>query len=136
MELNVLPKGKEELIDVALVFDDEGEPEAGFKVVGANSEEYQAAERQWNLVNLKKSARRGRGIDASTNTGAEELADLLIKQERTLVYACVKEVYGFTNDGVEAPLNETTLDAIFAAKPVWRTKVLTEIRAERGFTKP
>lgn len=136
MDLSKLQQGTTELIDVPLLFDDEGAPTDGFKVVGANSDEYQAAERQWQLTNLRRQARRGRGIDASTQTGAEELADTLRKQERALVYACIKTIYGFTKGGVPAELNTETLDTIFNFRPTWVGKVLSEIRAERGFTKP
>lgn len=136
MELKELPKGVDELIDVPLLFDDEGEPTDGFKVVGSNSKQYQDAERHWQLVNLKKSARRGRGIDASTTTGSEELADALKKQQLSLVCACIVEIYGFTSNGAPAELNDETLQTIFTARPTWIGKVLAEIVSEKNFTKP
>lgn len=136
MDLSNLSAAKVELIDVPLVFDDEGEPTDGFKCVGSNSDEYQNAEREWQLTNLKKAARRGRGIDASTQNGAVELADALHRQELALTKACIKEIYGFTTNGQPASLNDETLNAIFKARPTWVGKTLAEIRMDRGFTKP
>ena len=136
MELQALKQAKEELVDVPLLFDDDGKPTDGFKVVTVNSTEYQNADRQWRLINVRKSARRGRNLDAATENGAIELVNLIAKREMAIAAACIKEIYGFTSGGAPAPLDEDTLDAIFAARPAWRTKVVAAIEAEQLFTSP
>ena len=134
MELNKLKETISDRIDVPLLFDDEGAPTDGFKVVGSNSDEYQEVERKYKVLGVKKTARRGRGIDATTDNGAKELVDVLAKREDALLSACIKEIYGFTAEGKPAELNEATLAAIFTARPTWRAKVLAAIEAEQVFT--
>jgi hypothetical protein len=133
MELKDLEK-KLDPIDVPLMFDAEGNPTDGFKVVGANSEQYQEADRAWKLANVRKSARRGRGIEASTETGARELVDLIAKREAAICAACIVEIYGFTIDGQLAPLHDETLKAIFSRRPTWRAKVVAAVESEQVFT--
>jgi hypothetical protein len=135
MELRDLEQDAKELIDVTLVLDDEGNPVSGFKVVGADSEEYQEADRAWKVKNVQKSARRGHAIQAASETGAMELVNLVAKREFTIAEACIKEIYGFESDGEPALLNSDTLKAIFSKKPTWRTKVVMAIEAEQVFTK-
>lgn len=136
MELKDLEQDAKEPIDVALVLDDEGKPQSGFKVVGADSPEYQEADRQWKVRNVQKSARRGHAIQAATETGASELVNLIAKREFAIASACIVGIYGFTIDGADAPLSEETLKAIFGKKPTWRTKVVMAIEAEQVFSKP
>ena len=137
MDLDFLKQTKDELIDVPLLFDDEtGEPTDGFKVVGMNSDAYQDADRDFQKDQLRRSSRRGRGIDTSTATGADEMMKAMRKHELVLVKACIREVYGFASGGVPAVLSPELLDTIFAARPAWVPKVLAEIRMERGFTTP
>lgn len=134
MDLKKLQE-KQELIDVPLVFGDDGEPTDGFKVVGANSQEYQDVDRELKQRNVQRNARRGRGIDAASKNGAEELVELIgPKREFSVCVACIKEIYGFTVDGVAAQLNEETLKQIFSARPMWRGRVVAAVEADQGFT--
>ena len=135
MELGKLEVKNTELIDVPLMFDDEGEAIAGFKVVSADSDDYQDVERAYRISGVKKAARRGRGIDAKTDTGANELVDVLAKRERAILIACIKEQYGFTDGGQLAPLTPDTLDDIFTKRPTWRIKVLAAIESDQVFIK-
>jgi hypothetical protein len=121
-------------IDVALIFDEDGNPTDGFKVVGADSDQYQAADRAWKLVNVKKASRAGYGINTKTNEGATELLNQLKKREFVIAKACIVGIYGFTSGGEPALLNDETLEAIFKARPTWRTKVVAAIEAEQVFT--
>lgn len=136
MELKELEQDAKELIDVALVLDDDGKPKSGFKVVGADSPEYQEADRAWRVRNVQKSARRGHAIQAATENGAAELVNIAQKREFAIASACIKEIYGFTIDGEPAPLSEETLKTIFGKKPTWRLRVVMAIEAEQVFTKP
>lgn len=134
MELDKLNDTRAEIIDAPLLFDSEGQPASGFKVMGSNSPQYQEADRRWRLANVRKAARRGRGIEASTETGAAELVDLVAKRELAVCVACIVEIYGFTKDGEPAKLNEATLNEIFKARPTWRSKVAAIVESEDGFT--
>lgn len=135
MDLSNLAVKPNDLIDVPLLFNDDGEPTDGFKVLCSDSPEYQAVDRLYKVNGVKKTARRGRGIDAKTDTGANELIDVLAKREDEILAACIKQIYGFSSGGVPAPLNKDTLDIIFNARPSWRSKVLAAIETEEVFIK-
>lgn len=136
MDLNQLSELKPELIDVPLIFNAEGEPTDGFKVVDLNSEEYQEADRAWKVQNVRKTARRGHGIEAKTETGAAELVALVAKREMVICLACIKEIYGFTVDGAPAPITESTLKKLFSKRPSWRQRTVMAIEVEQNFTLP
>lgn len=129
-------QAEQELIDIPLVFDEDGEPTDGFKAVGSDSDEYQEADRRWKVKSVRKSAHRGHAIEAATETGAQELVSAVERREFAICAACIKEIYGFTKNGEPAPLNEATLKEIFERRPTWRTKVIREIEADRVFTRP
>lgn len=135
VDIDSLDQDAKEPIDVALVLDDEGNPKSGFKVVGSDSPEYQEADRAWKVKNVQKSARRGHAIQAATETGAQELVNLVAKREYSIAVSCIVGIYGFTMKGEPAVLSEDTLKAIFSKKPTWRTKVVMAIEAEQVFTK-
>lgn len=137
MDIDKLKTSKNDSFNVDLLFDDEtGEPTDGFTVVGMNSDQYQSADREFQQDQLRRSSRRGRGIDTATVTGSAEMMKAMRKHELALVKACITGVYGFASGGVPAVLSEELLDTIFSAKPAWVPKVLSEIRMERGFTTP
>lgn len=136
MELNSeVSVPQEEPIDCPMLFDEEGEPTDGFKIVGADSPQYQAADRLWRISNVRKNARRGRGIEATTEIGATEFVNLLVKQQEAVAGACIVGIYGFTVDGVPAELSKATLKAIWAKRPTWLSKVVAAIENEALFTK-
>jgi len=135
MDLSQLKEQRNDPIDVPLIFNEAGEPTDGFKVVGSNSEQYQKAERDWRLLNIRKSARQGtRASEVGTPEGAAELLDRVDQREAAIAQACIVGIYGFTIDGAPAPLNAETLKAIFDARPMWRTKVIATIESEQVFT--
>lgn len=140
MDISKIKALKTDLITIVLATEENEDGDAlesGFKALGSNSDEYQVIDRAWNKANLKKAAKRGRGIDASTDTGAEELTKSLKKRDLAMVNACVKEIFGFTDaKGEPLPVEPETFEAIFADAPEWLTKTLFEIRLERDFTKP
>ena len=122
-------------IDFPLLFDKDGEPTDGFKLVGANSRQYQEVDRAWKIKTVKKTARRGRGIDAKQDSGAEELVDLTDQREFAICCACAVGIYGFTSGGVAAELNPETLKAIFAKRPTWRPRMVNAIENDALFIK-
>lgn len=135
MDLKKLDQEVVGLIDIPLLFDEDGNPTDGFKAVSANSPEYQEAERSWRVTNVRRSARRGRPVDSATEQGAIEVVNSVDKREFVLIAACVKEIYGFTVDGQPAPVTHETLKMIFDKRPTWRLKTLVAIETEQPFTK-
>lgn len=123
------------LIDVPVVFDEDGKAVSGFKVLGANSKEYQETDRKWRVQNVKKAAIRGKGVDSKTDDGASEVIGALEKRDREIVNACIAELYGFTDGGEALALAPQNLDRIFVARPTWRSKVLAAIESEGNFTR-
>lgn len=134
MDLSKLKESRAEHIDVPVLFDNDGKPISGFTVVGANSPQYQEADRQWKKDNVRKSARRGRGIDTKTENGADELVKLVGRRERAIADACIVGIYGFEMEGESVGLSKEVLDEIFTARPTWLSKVVTEIENEQVFT--
>lgn len=126
---------KQEPIDVPLVFDDDGNAVDGVKVVSADSQEYQEADRAWKTANVKKVARRGPNFDMKTEEGAQAIVDTTEKREMAVAIACTVGIYGFTLEGKPAELNDETLRMLFTAKPTWRSKVVGVIERDRVFTR-
>src|SRR3990167_8497248 len=136
MDISRTKKATAEPIDVPVKFDEERNPIEGFKVLGANSEQYQDESRKWHTQAVRKSAQRGRGINAMAETGAQEIVDQVAKREFAIVLACMVEIYGLTIDGVPAQANEEDLKVLFREFPTWRPKIMIAIEAEQVFTNP
>jgi hypothetical protein len=124
-----------EAVDFPLMFDKDGEPTHGFKIVGANSQQYQDFDRAWKVQQVKKTGRRGRGIDTKTDTGAAEFVDVTDAREFGICCACVVGIYGFTVGGVPAQPTPETLRALFEKRPTWRPKTVTAIENDSLFIK-
>lgn len=125
---------KDELIDFPLLFDKEGEPTDGFKIVGANSKQYQEFDRAWKVKQVQKTGRRGRGIDTKTENGAQEFVDVTDAREFGICCACIVGIYGFTDGGQPLTLSPATLKAIFDKRPTWRPKTVNAIENDSLFT--
>jgi hypothetical protein len=138
LDIESLAESNADVFDVPLRWDPiSGEATHGVKVVGANSDEYQKADRAWSQEHLKKTSRRGRIIDTKSDTGAAEADALFIEQQIRFVVACVKSIYGFKRaSGETAVAGEKTVREMLTAKPEWRKKILAEISMERDFTLP
>ena len=135
MDLRDEVSTEEEPIDLPLLFDKDGEPSDGLKIVGANSKQYQDFDRAWKIKMTKKTARRGRGIDTKQDTGAAEFVDNLDEREFGVCCACVVGIYGFTIGGGPAELSPATLKVLFDKRPTWRTKTVNAIENDALFTK-
>lgn len=133
MELKDL-HAKQDPIDVPLIFNDDGMATDGFKVLGADSPQYQEVDRAWKVRGVKKAVRRGGRALEATDEGAKELLGQLAKREDEILITCIVGIYGFTKEGKPAELSEETIDEIFTARPTWRAKVLAKIESEAVFT--
>lgn len=136
MDLASLKEQSSEPIDVPLIFNEDGVPTDGFKVVGVNSKQYQDADRAWRLLNVRRAAQQqNRNVSPATEEGAADIIERVDRREEAIALACVVEIYGFTVDGKPAPLTSDVLKTIFKARPHWRSKVVAAIEAEQTFTK-
>ena len=121
--------------DVPVIFDADGEPVAGIKIVGKNSDEYRKESHAVRAEGYKKSARRKTAIDASTDEGAELLVQAIDGNQKRLALAVVTGWYGFTSNGAPVPLDPALLEAAFEKYPTWQEKVTTALENESNFLK-
>ena len=135
-DLDSLDAGTENTFDVPVVFDDNGDAVAGFKVVGKNSLEYRVARRAQEMVGIKRASVRGsKQPDAKTDVGAAYYLDYAAENETGIAVACVVSWYGFAKDGAEIPLTAEALVNVFAKRPTWREKVSSAIEVDANFMK-
>jgi len=133
MDLNTLSDSVESTTDVPVTWDDEGQPTEGFHVVGSNSKEYQDAVRKFDVINVKRVGNRGRSPDMATDEGAKDVVLAGERRKLAIGIACVKSMYGFTNNGEPAEANNETLTTVFKKRPTWLNKVVTAVEAEGNF---
>lgn len=121
--------------DVPVIFDTDGEAVTGFKILGKNSPEYQAALEAARVDAIKKAGRRKAQLDTSTDDGATALAHQIAASEVTVALAVVVDWFGFTADGALTPFNKATVEAMFAKYPTWREKVAAALENDANFFK-
>ncbi len=121
--------------DVPVIFDDDGEPLSGFRIVGKNSPEYRAQANINRAKALQRGAKKRTAIDASTERGAAELADLIDTNDRSLVMSVVVGWFGFTSGGKEAPFDKAMVANWFDKYPTWADKVAAELEKDANFMK-
>ena len=112
--------------DVPVIFDADGEPVAGIKIVGKNSDEYLKESHAVRAEGYKKSAKRKTAIDASTDEGADQLVHVIDDNQKRLALAVAVDWYGFTSNG--AP-------AAFDKYPTWQDRVTAALENDANFLK-
>ena len=118
-----------------ILFDTDDNPTHWFELVGSNSEQYQKAEREWNVKAYRKLGRRGgRGYDASKEEDAKVLTDEQKRYDLHMVKACIVSIHGFTSEGQPMDRTDENLDALFEERPTWIVRLLRDIRVDRDFT--
>lgn len=132
-ELDELSESVEALTDVPVVFDEEGKPSIGFRVVGVNSKDYQTAARAFDVLSVKRVGNRGRPINMATDEGAKDVVVANEKRKVAIACACAKEVYGLTVGGQPAKADVETLTAIFKKRPSWLNKVVLAVETDDLF---
>lgn len=121
--------------DVPLVFNADGDPQSGLRIVGRDSPEYRAAYKLIRTQGIQKAGHRKTAIDQKTEAGAELLFNLTESNEETLALAVVVGWFGFTKGGVEAEFNKATVSAMFKKKPTWREEVTAALANNANFIK-
>ncbi|MBC3920354.1 hypothetical protein H8L32_23020 [Undibacterium sp. CY18W] len=119
--------------DVPVVFNEDAEPIAGFKVVGKNSARYQEAQRAIEILSIKRAVIKKQQIDAKTDEGAGQFVDINKENQIRLATAAVVSIYGFRSGDTDLKATPEVLANLFNKRPTWLAKVITAIEAETGF---
>ncbi len=134
-DLSTLDQSTDLTFDVPVVFDADGNPLAGFKVVGRNSQQYRDAERALSIKAIKKmSIRKTAGDDLKTDAGATQYVEDAQSREMAMSVACVVDWYGFGKSGAAVPLTVEALTDVFSKRPTWMNAVSNAVTTDANFT--
>jgi hypothetical protein len=120
---------------VAVGWDEEGEPQEGFIIVGKDSDEYQrtiAAQRQ---KAIRRQAVKRTRFDLKTEEGAEQLDNTLRQNEFEVAAAVVVGWFGFTIKGQPAPFVKERVTQMLAVRPSWKDRIIAALEDEAAFLK-
>lgn len=118
--------------DVVVGERDDGSP-VGFRVLGPDSDEFQQAERDIEMLGVKESAAMKKGVDITTDEGAATVVEGAQKSRDFFVKRCTVGWFGFTINGEEAEFTPENFGRVLAAKPAWRRRILRAIEDEENF---
>lgn len=118
---------------VTVLFDDEGNHQAGFEIVSKNSDQYRDVIRATSVTAIKRSTQKNKQIDAKTDDGAGELFDLGDDRNMKIASAVVIGLPGFVDKGVPVPVTAAFLKAVFTKFPTWQEKILAALEADANF---
>ena len=114
------------------------EKPVGFILVGTNSEQYAAADREVRAFNIQSNTLRAKNkviLDASTEEGAMDIAKATETHRMIYLKHCVIGWYGFSNGEVEAEFTQEELLKVLAARPLWAERLIGAIENEGNFVK-
>lgn len=120
---------------VPVLFDEDGEPIAGFVIVGKNSDEYRTAWAGVRAEGQKRAAKRKTAIDATTDAGAAQLVGLIDCNQTRMALAVVVDWYGFTSAGAAVPFDKGLAAAAIEKYPTWQEKVSAALENDSNFLK-
>lgn len=133
---DVLAAGdKRVTVDVPVLFDEDGDAKAGFRIVGKNSPEYLGLTHVLRVEGLKKSSKKKTAMDTSTDEGADQFIHLVKGNEGRVALAIVVETFGFSSGGKEIQLTEAQKKAAFEKFPTWQASVLAALDKDADFLK-
>jgi hypothetical protein len=124
--------------DVGVLFDDEGNPVSGFRIVSRNSDQARAAERAVRIENQKAAAKRNKALDLKTDEGAAKVVDIVDGQNAARAAAVVVDWFGWTKkdaDGKPVPrqFDAALIPAILKQKPTWVERILHAMAEDNNF---
>jgi hypothetical protein len=130
--------GKPITFDVGVIFDEDGNPVSGFRIVSRNSEQARAAERAVRIENQKAAAKRNKAIDAKTDDGAAKIIDIVDGQNAARAAAVVVDWFGWTKKGADdkqipRPFDAAMVPTILKQKPTWVEKILYAMAEDNNF---
>lgn len=117
----------------SVITDADGNPQAGFLMVGKNSNEYRTVQRDLRSEGLQRSAKRKEAVDTSTPEGAAIVIDTIDSSNLRTACAVVTGWFGFGVDGNEVAFDKSRLESIFTQMPAWKDKVLTDLEKDANF---
>jgi hypothetical protein len=120
---------------VAIEWDDEGEPTAGFIIVSKNSDEYQKTSAKHRQRQMRRQSVKKTRFDLKTEEGAQELDSTLQENQLELAQAVAVDWFGFNNRGTPLPFDKNMSNMFIAQKPVWRDRILASLEDEASFLK-
>jgi hypothetical protein len=120
---------------VVVIKTDEGDEKSGFIIVGKNSSQYQAENELIRIENIKRSSKRNKAVDTSTEEGAKLVAQTIANNERRLALAVVVDWFGFDSAGKPLPFDKAMVARMFDKKPTWLTEVGNALDTDGNFTK-
>lgn len=121
--------------DVPVIFDADGEPVAGIRIVGKNSDEYRKENHALRAEGYKKSAKRKTAIDASTDEGADQLVHVIDDNQKRLAVAVAVDWYGFTSNGAPVAFDKGLIATAFDKYPTWQERVTAALENDANFLK-
>lgn len=132
-DIDSIPSGGELTQKVGVAFDDEGNPTAGFVIVGKDSEQFFGAEQRVRIANIKRQSTKATRLDASTDGGAAKVDKLVYDNDTEKAIAVVVDWFGFTDKGAPAEFSPARVRKMFTDRPTWREKVLVALENETAF---
>lgn len=120
-------------VDVPVLFDDDGKPKAGFRIVGKNSPEYRATSHAVRAEGHQRSSAKKTAIDASTEEGSSKLVDLIDGNQSRVALAVVVETFGFQAGGADIQLSKAQIETAFAKFPTWQNAVIAALENDADF---
>jgi hypothetical protein len=120
---------------VAVGWDEEGEPQEGFIIVGKDSDEYQKTIAGQRQRAIRRQAVKRTRFDLKTEEGAEQLDATLRQNEFEVAAAVCVGWFGFTVNGQPAQFVKERVVQILAVKPSWKDRILAALEDEAAFLK-
>ena len=133
VDLDMIEQSRDATQKVGVMFDSEGEPTAGFVIVGKDSPQYREVTERLRVAGVKRGANHKERIDTKTDEGALEFDRTVQRNEVEIAVAVTVGWFGFVSGGAEVPFSQTRLREVFAAKPTWRERVSIALENEAGF---
>lgn len=122
-------------VDVPVLFNEDGDPKAGLRIVGKNSPEFQAESHAVRAMGHQRAAKRSTAIDATKEEGANQLVDLIDGNQKRLALAVVVETYGFESGGAPVQLSKEQIALAFDKFPTWLDRVSAQLDKDADFLK-
>jgi len=133
-DIDAIEKSTRTTIDVEIGKNDKTGDTILFKVLGPGSDEYIAAERSIQILNIKEAALRRSTIDLTSEEGATVVADGADRREWMKIHKCVVGWAGFTLGGKPAPFTPENLEKVLKARPMWARQIISKIEDEAAFS--
>lgn len=121
---------------VTLVTNPDGTPKSGVYIVGKNSTEFRAHQRELRAENLVNSAEREEAIDTKKIEGALQVVEGVDAQNLRTACAVTVGWFGFCLDDagkVEAPFDASMVQMMYTEMQGWKDKVLASLEKEGNF---